>query len=324
MGEGSGWSSIAIPLSRSSSIPAPDRTPYRDRTSAGQHVPTPDPSEPILLPSTRIEASCLVDQATLNAAIDSLYVRLNLQQTIVDQYRSMEAALERQMIQNRQLSEDLQELRTSASPFVQFVQSKYDRLRVRYDDEVKQSEAFREALADRVDQTAVIAHLKSELLRTVRARHAAQEKAYREIARIRKQMDEAGERLVAECDKLPHSLDKAHRKKSKYKKAGLQLQAKLCRALNQVSGIRAELGEAQDSLSARSDECDQLRRLVSDRGITVDHMRVQLAVVASERDRAIRDHTTLRDRMASLVSGNTSTTPTKVGSSSHMPVPATS
>ena len=102
-------------------------------------------------------------------------------------------------------------------------QSKYDRLRVRYDDEVKQSEAFREALADRVDQTAVIAHLKSELLRTVRARHAAQEKADREIAGIRKQMYEARERLVAECDKLSHSLDKAHRKKSKYKKAGLQL-----------------------------------------------------------------------------------------------------
>ena len=84
----------------------------------------------------------MVDQATLNAAIDSLYVCLNLQQTVVDQNRSMEAALERRMIQNRQLSEDLQELCTSASPFVQFVQSKYDRLRVRYDDEVKQSMPF--------------------------------------------------------------------------------------------------------------------------------------------------------------------------------------
>ncbi|CAI5737726.1 unnamed protein product [Hyaloperonospora brassicae] len=121
MGEGSGWSFIAIPLSRSSSILAPDRT------SANQPVPTPDPSEPILLPSTRVEASCLVDQATLNAAIDLIYVRLNLQQTVVDLYQSMKAALERQMIQNRQLGEDLQDLRTSAPPFVQFVQSKYDR-----------------------------------------------------------------------------------------------------------------------------------------------------------------------------------------------------
>ena len=103
--------------------------------------------------------------------------------------------MKRQMVQNRQLSENLQDLRTSASPFVQFVQSKYDRLRVRYDDEVKQSEAFREALADRVDQTAVIAHLKSELFRTVPARHAAQEKADREIAR-NTQADGRGERTV--------------------------------------------------------------------------------------------------------------------------------
>ncbi|CAI5742202.1 unnamed protein product [Hyaloperonospora brassicae] len=143
MGESSGWSSTASLMSRSSSIPAPDRT------SAGQNVLTPDLSEPILLLSIRIEASCSVDQATLNAAIDSLYVRLNLLQTVVDRYQSMEAALERHMIQNRQLSEDLKELRTSTFPFVQFVQSKYDRLRVCFDDEVKQFKVYREALADR-------------------------------------------------------------------------------------------------------------------------------------------------------------------------------
>uniref|UniRef100_A0AAV1T7X8 Uncharacterized protein n=1 Tax=Peronospora matthiolae TaxID=2874970 RepID=A0AAV1T7X8_9STRA len=130
----------------------------------------------------------------------------------------MKVALEQQMIHNRQLSEDLQELRTSEPPFVQFVQSKYDRLRVRYKDEVQQSEAFREALADRVDQNVLIERLKSEILRTLRAHHAAQEKSDREIAGIRMQMDEAGERLVSECDKLSHSLDKANSKKSKYKK----------------------------------------------------------------------------------------------------------
>uniref|UniRef100_A0AAV1V405 Uncharacterized protein n=1 Tax=Peronospora matthiolae TaxID=2874970 RepID=A0AAV1V405_9STRA len=91
----------------------------------------------------------------------------------------MEADLEQQIILNRQLGEDLQELRTSASPFVQLAQSKYDRLRVRYEDEVKKSEAFREALANRDDQTALIEHLESEILRTVRALHAAQETADR-------------------------------------------------------------------------------------------------------------------------------------------------
>uniref|UniRef100_A0AAV1UY97 Uncharacterized protein n=1 Tax=Peronospora matthiolae TaxID=2874970 RepID=A0AAV1UY97_9STRA len=136
----------------------------------------------------------------------------------------MEAALEQQMIQNRQLSEDLQELSTSAFPFVHFVQSKHDRLRVRYEDEVKQYKAFREALADQFDQNVLIEHLKSVILRTVRASHATQEKADRKIAGMRKQIDEARDRLVAECGKLSHSLDKANGKKSKYKKTGLQLE----------------------------------------------------------------------------------------------------
>ena len=313
MGEDPGGLSIAILPSRSSSIPTPDKT------STGQDIPTPGPSEPILLPSTRIEASGSIDQATLSAAIASLYLRLDLQQAVVDRYQSMETALEQLMIQNRQLSEDLQELRTSASPFVQFVQSKYDCLRARYEDEVKQSDAFREALADRVDQTALIEHLKSQLIRIVRARHAAQEKADREVAGVRKQMDDATERWVAEVDKLSNSLKQAKRKKSKYKKTGLQLREKLCRALKQVSGLQAELVEVQDSLSARSAECEKLRRIASDRDVTLCQVRVQLADMTSERDHAIEDHASLRQRMASLVSGDVSTAPTTGGSSAPAP-----
>uniref|UniRef100_A0AAV1VC71 Uncharacterized protein n=1 Tax=Peronospora matthiolae TaxID=2874970 RepID=A0AAV1VC71_9STRA len=72
----------------------------------------------------------------------------------------MGSALAQQMAQKCQLLEDLHELRTSASHFVEFVQSKYGRMRVRYEEVVKRSDAFREALVDRVYQTAVIAHLK--------------------------------------------------------------------------------------------------------------------------------------------------------------------
>uniref|UniRef100_A0AAV1T2G4 Uncharacterized protein n=1 Tax=Peronospora matthiolae TaxID=2874970 RepID=A0AAV1T2G4_9STRA len=96
--------------------------------------------------------------------------------------------------------------------------------------------------------------------------------------------------------------------------AGIQAdQEKMCRALKQVSGLQAELGEAQDSLSAGSAECDQLRRIVSYRDVTLDQMRVHLADVVSIRDRAIRDHLTIRNRMALLVSGKSSVTPTEVG-----------
>uniref|UniRef100_A0AAV1TRD4 Uncharacterized protein n=1 Tax=Peronospora matthiolae TaxID=2874970 RepID=A0AAV1TRD4_9STRA len=65
-------------------------------------------------------------------------------------------------------------------------------MRVRYEEEVRRSDAFREALADRVIQTAVIAHQKAEILRTEWARHVAPEKADREISGIRKQMKNAG------------------------------------------------------------------------------------------------------------------------------------
>ncbi|CAI5746320.1 unnamed protein product [Peronospora destructor] len=112
----------------------------------------------------------------------------------------METALSQQIARNRQLEESLQVLRTSASPFVEFVQDKYDRLRVQYEEEVQRFDAFREEVADRLNQTAEIAHLKSEFLKMIRTRHVAQEKFDREIAGVRKQMDETGDRLVAECE----------------------------------------------------------------------------------------------------------------------------
>ena len=76
-----------------------------------------------------------------------------------------------------------------------------------------------------------------------------QEKATREISGIRKEKDDAGHRLVAECDRLSDSLRKAKDKKSQCKKAGIQIPGKLRRVLKQVEGLQAELGEAQDTLT---------------------------------------------------------------------------
>uniref|UniRef100_A0AAV1T8V1 Uncharacterized protein n=1 Tax=Peronospora matthiolae TaxID=2874970 RepID=A0AAV1T8V1_9STRA len=152
------------------------------------------------------------------------------------------------MAQNRQPSENIHELHSSAIHFVEFVQSKYDRMRVRYDEEVQRSDAFREALVDRVDQVATIAHLKAGVLRTVRARHAAQAKADREIVGIRKQMDDAGNRLVTECDRLSDSLRKAKNRKSQYKVSCIHIQSKLSRALKQVAGLQVKLAKRGGAL----------------------------------------------------------------------------
>ena len=149
-----------------------------------------------------------------------------------------------------------------------------------------------------------------------------QEKATREISGIRKEKDDAGHRLVAECDRLSDSLRKAKDKKSQCKKAGIQIPGKLRRVLKQVEGLQAELGQAQYILTARSAECDRLRRTVSNRDVASDQMRVQLSDLASQSDRTIQDNMTLRDRIALLVNGDASTAHSTLGSYTRIPVSA--
>ena len=95
-------------------------------------------------------------RATLDAAIDSIYLRLDLHQAILDRYWSMDTSLAQQGARNYQLDENLQGLCTYASPFVEYVQARYARLRVQYDKKFKKYDSFREALAERVDQNALI------------------------------------------------------------------------------------------------------------------------------------------------------------------------
>uniref|UniRef100_A0AAV1UBW6 Uncharacterized protein n=1 Tax=Peronospora matthiolae TaxID=2874970 RepID=A0AAV1UBW6_9STRA len=85
-GDSGGISNSTLPLG-----PPPILTPDVDQVS--DNVPASDLSDPILLPSNRIEASSLVDRATMDAAIESIFFCLYLQQTVVDRYQSMESAL---------------------------------------------------------------------------------------------------------------------------------------------------------------------------------------------------------------------------------------
>ena len=55
----------------------------------------------------------------------------------------METALAQQVARNRQLDEDLQKLCSSASTFGEYSQARYDRLHIKYEKEIKQSDAFR-------------------------------------------------------------------------------------------------------------------------------------------------------------------------------------
>ena len=57
----------------------PTSIPASDVVTANDGVPASKLSEPILLPSNRIEVSRAGDRATLDATIDSIYLRLDLQ-----------------------------------------------------------------------------------------------------------------------------------------------------------------------------------------------------------------------------------------------------
>ncbi|CAI5717025.1 unnamed protein product [Peronospora destructor] len=114
-------------------------------------------------------------------------------------------------------------------------------------------------------------------------------------------MDETGDRLVAECEAQSDRLHKSKDKKSRYKKACIHVQGKLRRTLERLETPQVEHGQSQDALAAKCVECDRLHNTESNRGTTLHQMRVKLSDSASERDRVIQDHITLRDRMALLV-----------------------
>ena len=83
-------------------------------------------------------------------------------------------------------------------------------------------------------------------------------------------MDDAGHRVVAECDKLSNSSSKVKDKKLQYKMAGVHIQGNLRPALTQIEGLRANLGQGHDAFTARSADCNRLYRTISDRDVGLD------------------------------------------------------
>ena len=72
----------------------------------------------------------------------------------------METELSWQIASNRHLERKLHDLCTSASPSVEFIQGKYDRLRAQYEKESQRSGTIWADLASLQDQTFEIACMK--------------------------------------------------------------------------------------------------------------------------------------------------------------------
>ena len=130
-------------------------------------------------------SSSTIDRESVKETIEYLFFQLDHQQEIVDRYGDMEIALDRQIARNRHLEERDRELGASAFSFFNFVQSEYDTLRKKLEDESRLTAEFREEMgnfqnkiqeqdAGIDDQTSEIADLKKQLLQATQARHIAQ------------------------------------------------------------------------------------------------------------------------------------------------------
>lgn len=130
--------------------------------------------------------------------LSSLFDQVETQQDIIEQYRTLEERWRDQRIRGDRLEKELQELIVSAAPFIQFVQSKYDRLRRDRDTAVQRFAEFEQELSHRLDQALEIQHLKSAVFKATSARQALEEKHRRSLATARQELDVITSKLHAE------------------------------------------------------------------------------------------------------------------------------
>ena len=93
-------------------------------TSRLHLIMTSDP--PPHLPSSQVGPPPLEDDDSPGALITSLFRRLSFQSDLVDAYRALETALKVQKRRSEELEQKLCNWLAMTSPFVQFVQRRYE------------------------------------------------------------------------------------------------------------------------------------------------------------------------------------------------------
>ena len=101
-------------------------------------------------------------------------------------------------------------------------------------------------------------------MQVIRRRHVAQVKYDSEIAGINTQMDDDGERLVAERNALSDHLDRALDKTSLYKKLYTQSQDKLRRSIECFGELQVKLRWEQANVADQSSKRARFRRILLD------------------------------------------------------------
>ena len=131
-------------------------------------------------------------------------------------------------------------------------------------------------------------------------------------------MDEAGNLLVGDIDALSDRVDRLLEEMSQYKKVYTQSQDKLCRSVNRIGELQVKLCQEPENVADQSSKLARLRRDLLDRDSVLTQLRFKLSNLTAERELAIQDHRTLRDRMTSLVTGDLVPISTPMADRSHL------
>ncbi|CAI5715785.1 unnamed protein product [Peronospora destructor] len=125
-----------------------------------------------MFPSARV-GSPVVDRATLDGLINSIYHQLEAQQEMVDNYSPLEQAWHAQKARGDQLEQELQQLGAAASPFVQYAQQRYNWQHLQHREAAGHVEQYRREIARLAGQTKELEDLQQENSRLHSALHLA-------------------------------------------------------------------------------------------------------------------------------------------------------
>ena len=106
---------------------------------------------------------------------------------------------------------------------------------------------------------------------------------------------------MAESDGFSDRFSRVYEAASQYKKLHTEPQDKPRRSVERAKKLQVELRREKANVADRYSEHARLRRMLLDRDFFITQWRFQLPSLTAERDRAVRDQRTLRDRITSLV-----------------------
>ena len=269
-----------------------------NRSSARDHR---DPQ--LIVPTLQVDLPevTLGDFTMCSQVISNMWELTQDYDNLRENHRTLQRAFQDQLARNDRLEQDLQSAFNSASPFVLFVQGRYDLLRQQYKAVTMESAEYRSAFADRHDKSSELDALRTQLNTEKLNRQADNVHFLQEISQL-------SDQLQVNTSRALEDLRRRHRlAKDRYRQDRSKLQDRIQALTTQLDDTNSKLADAiitLGDLSSRADalktQDDQLRKaqdLNQSLRDQVGQMQVVVAQLTQERDRAMEDRDSLRDHI---------------------------